>query len=124
LTVLHREEEPLALQIRDRSGAWVEVPSVPDSFVVNIGDMMAVWTNDRWVSSRHRVAAPGVQQEPRSRYAFPFFCLPNWNTSLTAIPTCISPTDPPRHPPIAVGEYLLQRSRASKQELLYGKKTY
>lgn len=46
------------LQIRNGSGTWIGVPALPGTFVVNIGDSLARWTNDRWVSTLHRVVNP------------------------------------------------------------------
>jgi 2-oxoglutarate-Fe(II)-dependent oxygenase superfamily protein len=40
------------------AGAWVDVPAIPGCFIVNLGDLMARWTNDAWVSTLHRVVNP------------------------------------------------------------------
>ena len=60
LTLLLADDAPGGLQVKLRNGGWADVVPPPGSFVVNIGDLMAVWTNDRWVSNLHRVANPPV----------------------------------------------------------------
>lgn len=58
LTILKTEDRPGSLQVSSTDGDWQVVLYVPGSFVANLGDMMARWTNDRWVSTLHRVANP------------------------------------------------------------------
>ena len=58
LTILLSENKPGGLQVRTRAGEWQDVVTRPDSFVVNIGDLMMQWTNDRWISTVHRVVNP------------------------------------------------------------------
>ena len=58
LTILKTEDRPGGLQVLGKAGDWHDVPHMPGCFVVNIGDMMARWTNDRWVSTLHRVVNP------------------------------------------------------------------
>ncbi|MEM9611290.1 MAG: 2-oxoglutarate and iron-dependent oxygenase domain-containing protein, partial [Actinomycetota bacterium] len=58
LTIVRQEDRPGGLQVMTKSGDWADVPAVPGAFVVNIGDLMAEWTNDRWVSTMHRVVNP------------------------------------------------------------------
>ena len=55
------------LQVADRNGNWHDVPSIPNSFVINQGDLMARWTNDRWLSTLHRVANPPEEAKGGSR---------------------------------------------------------
>ncbi len=54
LTILLQGDAPGGLQVRDRGGVWRDVSPVPGSFVINIGDLMARWTNDRWLSDNSR----------------------------------------------------------------------
>src|SRR5207244_3582768 len=58
LTILKTEDRPGGLQVRSPEGAWLDVPIVEGTFVVNLGDLMARWTNDQWVSTLHRVVNP------------------------------------------------------------------
>ena len=58
LTICLIEDKPGGLQARGPNGTWVNVPAIPGSFVVNIGDFLMRWTNDRWKSTRHRVLNP------------------------------------------------------------------
>jgi isopenicillin N synthase-like dioxygenase len=67
MTILRTEDAPGGLEVQTRSGDWVEVSTVPGSFVVNLGDMMARWTNDRWVATLHRVAVPPPDERLGSR---------------------------------------------------------
>ena len=57
-TILSGEDVPGGLQVRTRDDRWVDVPTSPTTFVVNIGDLLMRWTNDRWLSNLHRVVNP------------------------------------------------------------------
>ena len=80
LTVLYVEDAAGGLQVL-RGDQWLDVPSIPGSFVVNIGDLMAFWTGGRWTSTVHRVVNP-APQDTSSRISIPFFYLPNHDTSV------------------------------------------
>ena len=74
LTILRTEDAPGGLQVRTRAGRWSDLPHVPGSFVVNIGDAMMRWTNDRWVSTQHRVVNPPADTaQPARRQSIAFF---------------------------------------------------
>lgn len=75
LTILYVEDDLGGLQVC-RDGVWLDVPAVPGTFVVNIGDLMALWTGGRWVSTLHRVVPP-ERGNRTSRISIPFFYLPN-----------------------------------------------
>jgi isopenicillin N synthase-like dioxygenase len=105
ITILYQDVQ--GLQVIDRRvGDWVEVPYVPGSYVVNLGDLMALWTNDRWVSTMHRVLVPPPAQRAQARISMPFFHQPNWDALIECLPTCADPANPPRHTPVLSGEYL------------------
>ena len=67
MTILRTEDAPGGLQVQTRAGEWLDVHAVPGSFVVNLGDMMARWTNDRWPATLHRVAVPPADCAAGSR---------------------------------------------------------
>ena len=69
LTILYHDGQP-GLQILSPDGDWEDVPAVTGSFVVNLGDLMAAWTNDRWVSTLHRVIVPEGVTGDRISVAF------------------------------------------------------
>ncbi len=113
LTILLTEPDKGGLEVMTRAGAWEPVPHVPGSFVVNIGDLMAQWTNDRYVSTMHRVVNP-----PRSgntgRLSIAFFHQPNHDALIECIPGCATPEHPPRYAPITSGDHRLMKvSRAN-----------
>ncbi len=90
------------LQIRPAGGDWFEPAQEPESFVVNSGDMLRRWTNDRFLSTPHRVR----NTSGRDRYAIPFFYDPRVDTVIECLPTCREPGRPPRHEPIVYRDYL------------------
>jgi isopenicillin N synthase-like dioxygenase len=112
LTILLRDAVG-GLQVSDRDGAWHDVPFVEDSFVVNIGDLMAAWTNDRWVSTLHRVVNPTGDAATAPRTSIAFFQEPNYDAVVECLPTCTAPDDPPRHEPVVAGEWIARKVTAS-----------
>ncbi len=66
------------------------MPYVPNSFVVNSGDMMHRWTNGRYKSTPHRALPP----VGRDRYAIPYFFGPHFDTMIDCLPTCQGPDNP------------------------------
>lgn len=111
LTILYQDSDIGGLQVLDRSGDWFDVPAIPGTFVVNIGDLMARWTNDQWVSTVHRVVNPPVEQANSERYSLPFFFQPTYDHVIECIPTCIG--DRPLYSPTTSGDYLLRRLGAA-----------
>ena len=73
MTILRTEDAPGGLQVQTRAGEWLDVHPVPGSFVVNLGDMMARWTNDRWPATLHRVAVPPADAAGGRRQTIVFF---------------------------------------------------
>merc|ERR1712048_406581 len=63
----------------DIDGVWVPVKPRKGCFVINIGDLFELWTNDRWRSTPHRVTSPqaGTPAATRSRYTVLLFSGPN-----------------------------------------------
>ena len=104
LTILYHDGEP-GLQIMSPGGEWEDVPVVDGSFVVNLGDLMAAWTNDRWVSTLHRVIVP--EGDLGDRISIAFFHQPTYDARIECIPTCTSPDDPPHHEPTTSGGWIL-----------------
>ncbi|AAQ16078.1 iron/ascorbate oxidoreductase family protein, putative [Trypanosoma brucei brucei TREU927] len=92
------------LQIRGLSGELMDVPPVEGSFVVNLGDMMEMWTNGQYRSTKHRVVATD-----KERYSMPFFCNPNPNVIVKCLDNCHSEENPPRYPPVRAVDWVLKR---------------
>ena len=100
-TILSGEDVPGGLQVRTRDGRWVDVATSPNQFVVNIGDLLMRWTNDRWLSNLHRVVNPPLDGPARPRLSIAFFNHPNYD----ALIECLPSQGPARHPPVRSGEY-------------------
>ena len=117
LTILCTEDRPGGLQVFNAAGAWVDVPVVPDCFVVNIGDLMARWTNDAWVSTLHRVVNPPAGREAESRrQSLVFFHNPNYDAPIVCIPTCAAPGERPKYEPTTSGEHLRRLFTATQND--------
>ncbi len=93
------------LQVRNLEGEWLDAPFIPGSFVVNIGDMMARWSNDRYKSTPHRVVSP----EGKDRYSIPFFAEPNPNTVIDCLPGCFDESNPLKYETTTCIDYMLWR---------------
>ncbi len=111
LTILLATDAAGGLQVRGGDGTWCDVAPVPGTFIVNLGDLMAQWTNDRWVSTLHRVVNPPAARRAGSRRAsIAFFHQPNHDALIECLPTCRQPDDPPRYAPTTSGAHLLAKT--------------
>jgi isopenicillin N synthase-like dioxygenase len=97
------------LQVMRRDGDWIDVTVPSDTLVVNLGDLMAIWTNDRWVSNPHRVINP----PDTDRYSMPLFVTPPFHATISCLPTCVAAGETPRYEPQEAGPYLLSRFDAT-----------
>jgi isopenicillin N synthase-like dioxygenase len=110
MTLLHSDNAIGGLQVKRRDGRWVDAPVVPKAFVVNLGDMMMRWTNDRWVSTPHRVVNPPEDAGATGRrLSVGMFFIPNYDTEIACIETCHTPDAAPRYAPISVADYRTAR---------------
>lgn len=114
LTLLYQRDEVAGLEVCI-DGTWTPVPATPDAFVINIGDLMARWTNERWVSTLHRVQIPPRDRRAERRISFPFFCQPNYDTDIEALPSCVDDDHPALHPPVTSGENMRLKTEKSLQ---------
>ena len=111
VTILKPDPHVAGLEVRLASGDWIAAPVVENAFIVNIGDLMARWTNDRWVSTLHRVidpVGPSGGPAPR-RQAIAYFMNPNYDAEISAIPTCLDAGASPKYPPARAGRYLIEK---------------
>ena len=98
----------------DADGTWADVEPVPGAFVINIGDLMARWTNDRWRSTLHRVVdPPGHPATTARRQSMPYFQNANWSAEISCLPTCLEPGEKPRYEPVLAGPHLMSKFRKS-----------
>lgn len=105
LTVLWTDGEP-GLQVEAVDGSWVDVQPVEGGLVVNIGDLMQRWTNDRWRSTMHRVVPTGTAR----RLSIPFFHNANWDASIECL---VDDGAEPRYEPTTAGRHLMDKFRST-----------
>lgn len=104
LTVLHQADEPGLEVFRD--GVWHLVALRPEALVVNIGDIVQVWSNDTYVAALHRVRA----NASKVRSSAPFFLNPAYDADYAPLPGMVDAAHPPRYRQINWGEFRAQRA--------------
>jgi isopenicillin N synthase-like dioxygenase len=109
-------DDVAGLEILDGRGEWRAVDIVDGAFVVNLGDLLSEWTNDRWRSTAHRVVVPD-RAEPGAprRISVAYFQQPDPEAVIEVLPTCVSSDRPARYAKITAGQHLL--SKLSRQYL-------
>ena len=107
LTILRQDDAPGGLQVCDPSGTWHDVPASPDGFVINVGDLIARWTNGRWRSTLHRVINPprALTGDTR-RLSMVLFFSPNEESEIACLPTCVTATNPARWASVKAGDWV------------------
>jgi isopenicillin N synthase-like dioxygenase len=112
MTLLPPNRVP-GLSILLPSGRWIDAPGVDGAYVVNGGDILHRWTNERFLSTPHRVRNVSGQV----RYAIPFFCDPDHDTMIKCLPTCRSTDSRSKYPPIRFADYALWYASKSYQHM-------
>jgi isopenicillin N synthase-like dioxygenase len=106
LTILHQDDAPGGLQVCDKSGVWHGVPHHPGAFIINVGDLLSRWTNDRWRSTLHRVVNPPRDaRDSTQRLSVVFFTGPDRATEIGVLPSCVSEVNPAKYASVNAGEY-------------------
>jgi len=93
------------LQLRNADGGWIHAPPMPGTFICNLGDAMARWTNDLWPATPHRV----INTAGRDRYSTVLFFDPNYDCLIETLPNCTGPDNPPHYRPVTMGQHLTSR---------------
>jgi isopenicillin N synthase-like dioxygenase len=104
LTLLWQDDNG-GLQVRQKEGGWIEAPPIPGTFVINIGDLLARWTNDLFASTPHRV----INRSGRERYSIALFYDPHFDTPIEVLDTCCRQGEVPLYAPTTCGAYILGR---------------
>jgi isopenicillin N synthase-like dioxygenase len=99
------------LEVRNREGTWIGITEVEDHIVVNVGDMLQRLSNDRLISTTHRVINPPPEKWSEPRFSIPFFLHPRPEARLDSLETCISDENPKKYPDCSANDFLLQRLR-------------
>ena len=104
LTILSQDNNG-GLQVQNKDGEWVSAPPVEDTFIVNIGDLVQTFTNDRYISTMHRV----INTSGNERYSIPFFIDLDFDATVSVVPTCLSEEQPAKYQPYTCGQHKYKR---------------
>ncbi len=108
MTALARTDVP-GLAVRLPSGEWFPPPLIPGTFLINLGNIMRRWSNDRFLSTPHGV----LNDSGADRYSIAYFHSPNPDRVIECLPSCVSPDNPPRYPPAVYRDLVLEFYRAN-----------
>lgn len=110
LTILDRQAGYGGLEVQHPDGSWLPAPYVPGAFTVNIGDLMARWTGDRWRSTRHRVLPPRADAPGEELISLIMFLEADADAVIRTLP---APVGSVTHPDVVAGAYLDERAAAA-----------
>ncbi|KAG7387562.1 Envelope glycoprotein [Phytophthora pseudosyringae] len=112
LTILLQDDDVASLQVLHReSNSWVNVPPRTGTYTINTGDLIQVWSNDKFVAPLHRVLAT----DKASRFSAPFFYLPAYDVQVE--PIVVKEGEVPNYRPFSFLEYIVARARGNYADL-------
>jgi isopenicillin N synthase-like dioxygenase len=115
-TILRSENAPGGLQVLRRGGDWADVPLIEGGFIINIGDLLMRWTNDKWVSTVHRVINPPEEvRRAADRMSIAFFFVPDHDVEVRCFESCTDKGNPSRYAPITAGAHWRGKILAARQ---------
>jgi isopenicillin N synthase-like dioxygenase len=103
-TILAQQPGITALQVWN-GREWIHAPPISGALIVNIADLLQRWTNDTFLSTRHRA----INTTGLPRMSIPFFLGVDHDTPISPLTCCVSADRPGKYPPVIAGEYVLQR---------------
>ncbi len=106
------QDDAGGLQVWDETSGWVDAPPVAGAYVLNLGDLIARWTNDRFRSTLHRV----INRSGRERYSVPFFFTGRPDHAVACLPTCLEPGETPKYAATTTLGHLEKMYRASYKQ--------
>ncbi|QCQ93320.1 isopenicillin N synthase family dioxygenase [Rhodococcus sp. SGAir0479] len=95
------------LEVLNGNGEWIDVPYRDDAIVLNIGDLLEIWTNGRFAATSHR-----VRKVAEERYSFPLFFNVDYHTRVAPLPQFVD-ADGPRYDAVVAGEHLFAQTAQS-----------
>ncbi|KAL5054080.1 hypothetical protein RYX36_034762 [Vicia faba] len=105
LTILAQDEVG-GLEVKRKSDQeWVLVKPTPDAYIINVGDIIQVWSNDAYESVEHRV----MVNSARERFSIPFFFFPAHYTEVKPLEELTNEENPPKYRPYNWGKFLVNR---------------
>jgi len=104
-TILWQQPGIQALQVINSENRWIDLPPIDDTLVINIGDQLAMWTNDVFKSTVHRA----MNKSGKERYSIPLFFGTDYHVNIEPIPSCVSADRPAKYSSITAGEYVSKR---------------
>lgn len=108
MTALARTDVP-GLAVRLPSGEWLAPPVIPGTFLINLGNIMRRWSNDRFLSTPHGV----LNDSGADRYSIAYFHSPNPDSVIECLPSCVGADNPARYPPAVYRDLVLEFYRAN-----------
>jgi isopenicillin N synthase-like dioxygenase len=108
MTALARTDVP-GLAVRLPSGEWFPPPIIPGTFLINLGNIMRRWSNDRFLSTPHGV----LNDSGSDRYSIAYFHSPNVDSVIECLPSCVSADNPARYEPAVYRDLVLAFYRAN-----------
>jgi isopenicillin N synthase-like dioxygenase len=108
MTALARTDVP-GLAVCLPQGEWFAPPIIPGTFLINLGNMMRRWSNDRFLSTPHGV----LNDSGTDRYSIAYFHSPNPASEIECLPSCVSADNPARYPPAVYRDLVLEFYRAN-----------
>ncbi|KAL9303312.1 hypothetical protein ACSQ67_020575 [Phaseolus vulgaris] len=105
LTIL-AQEEVAGLEVKHKADQeWIRVQLIPDAYIINLGDIVQVWSNDAYESPEHRV----VVNSEKERFSIPFFFFPAQETEVKPLEELINDQNPSKYRPYKWGKFLVHR---------------
>ncbi len=102
------------LQVLDADGGWHDVSPADGALLVNLGDAMGRWTNERWMSTLHRVKPPVVDGTIERRRSAAFFHDGNADALIETLPSCVDAEHPDLYEPVLVADHLAAKLAGSR----------
>ncbi|XP_011080765.1 probable 2-oxoglutarate-dependent dioxygenase At5g05600 [Sesamum indicum] len=114
LTILAQDDDVAGLEVKRKTdGEWILVKPSPDAYIINVGDIIQVWSNDKYESVEHRV----VVNSDKERFSIPYFLYPSHYTWVEPLEELVKEQNPARFKRYNWGKFRATRNRGNLRKL-------